>query len=276
MKRLAVVSDLHCGSIYGLLPPDFLTFEGVPKLQNAGQKYLWECWLNFCGIVEDFDPHAVIVNGDDVDGLQRKNDGSELSLTNWKDQKDAAIKTLKVLRSVTRKAKWYFTQGTPYHTGHFGDAEEDIAEAMDATAYPSLGTGKLCRETLTLAVDGGVIIEAAHHISTASVYKTTPLEKEMQATWMNVVNNECPLPDLQIRSHVHNYSNVEQGLGRAITTPCWQLQTRYARKKSVHRLMPHIGGVLVEADYQAKKRGTSACQVRREIYKLPPVKIAQL
>jgi hypothetical protein len=276
MKRLAVVSDLHCGSIFGLLPPDFLTFEGVPKLQNAGQKYLWECWLDFANRVEDFDPHAVIVNGDDVDGLQKKQHGAELSLTNCKDQRDAAIATLRVLRSATRKAKWYFTQGTPYHVGNFGSAEEDIAAAMDATRYPSLGSGKLCRETLTLEVDGGVIIEAAHHISTATIYKATPAEKEMQATWMDAVNNGTPLPDLQIRSHVHNYTNVEQGMGRVVTTPCWQLQTRYARKNSVHRLQPHIGGILIEADYQAKKRGNSACQVRREIYKLPPVKIAQL
>jgi hypothetical protein len=44
MKRIAVVSDLQCGSIFGMLPPDFMTGEGVPKLQNPGQRYLWECW----------------------------------------------------------------------------------------------------------------------------------------------------------------------------------------------------------------------------------------
>src|SRR5215469_6241546 len=130
MKRGVCVSDLHSGSSYGLLPPDFVTFDGVPKLLNSGQEYLWKCWLDFCNRAEAFDPDFVIVNGDDVEGLQRKQDGAELCLSNWKDQRDASIKTLKVLRSVTHRAKWYFTKGTPYHTGHFGEAEEDIAEAM--------------------------------------------------------------------------------------------------------------------------------------------------
>src|SRR5262249_8643486 len=143
MRRGIVVSDTHCGSFYGLLPPDFLTFEGVPKLQNVGQQYLWKCWLDFSIRAEEFKPDFVIANGDLVDGLQFKNHGAELSLSNWKDQRDAAIKCLKVLRSVTRKAKWYFVQGTPYHVGNFGEAEEDIAEAMGATPYPSVGTGKL-------------------------------------------------------------------------------------------------------------------------------------
>jgi hypothetical protein len=272
MKKLAVVSDLHCGSFYGLLPHDFITFEGVPKLQNIGQKYLWECWLDFVTRVEAFAPDAVIVNGDCVDGMQRKSHGAELSLSSWKDQRGACIQTLKVLRSVTRKAKWYFTQGTPYHVDHFGDAEEDIAEAMDATPYPCYGSGKLCRETLTLRVDG-LIVEAAHHIGFASVYPTTPIQKEILATLLDVVVNGVPQPDLQIRSHVHNHTYVMQNRCHMLTSPCWQLQTRYGRKNSVHRLKPHIGGLLIEADYKAKE---NPFRIRYEGYKLPDIEIAEL
>src|SRR6266446_4517300 len=32
------------GSVYGLLPPDFVGSDGSEKPQNEGQKYLWECW----------------------------------------------------------------------------------------------------------------------------------------------------------------------------------------------------------------------------------------
>ena len=266
MKRGIAVSDLHCGSFYGLLPPDFITFENVPKLQNAGQRYLWECWLDFCTRAEDFKPDFVLVNGDCVDGLQRKNYGAELSLTNWKDQRDAAIKTLKVLRSVTRKAKWYFTQGTPYHVGNFGEAEEDLAEAMGGSKYPSVGTGKLCREVLTLDING-FILEAAHHIGFASVYTSTPLEKEIVATKLHA----SEIPHLQIRSHVHNYRNLEHGRGRIVTTPCWQLQTRYARKSSVHRLKPHLGGTYIQIDTKTKRS-----EVWAELYEVPSVEIAKL
>lgn len=35
-KCILVVSDLHSGSIYGMLPPDFATQDGAPKIPNAG------------------------------------------------------------------------------------------------------------------------------------------------------------------------------------------------------------------------------------------------
>ena len=267
MKRGVVVSDTHPGSFYGLLPPDFITYEGVPKLQNKGQEFLWKCWLDFANRVERFEPHFVIVNGDIVDGPQRKQHGAELSLSSWRDQKQASIACLKVLRSVTRKAKWYFTQGTPYHTGHFGEAEEDIAEAMGATPYPSVGSGKLCRETLTLDVDG-VIVEAAHHISFAAVYPATPMEKEAKSSLLAQV-----VPDLMIRSHVHRHKQIDN---RIVTTPCWQLQTRFGRKNSVHQVVPSIGGTYIAIDPSAKKSGHTPCKIDFELYELPPVGIAKL
>jgi hypothetical protein len=271
MKKGIVVSDIHCGSMYGILPPDFVTFEGVPKLQNPGQEYLWKCWLDFVNRVEHFEPDFVIVNGDAVDGPQKKSEGAELSLASPKDQKDAAIKTLRVLRSVSRKAKWFFTQGTPYHVGNYGASEEDIAEAMDATPYASLGTGKLCRETLRLPV-GDVLVEAAHHVSFSSTYKSTPLEKETQAHWMASATHGIVLPDIQIRSHVHHYRKLETSTGLILTSPCWQLQTRYARKNSTVRLLPDIGGVFLKI--HGKLKGEPWYEVHAERYKLPPMPIA--
>lgn len=264
-KRVVVVSDTHNGSFYGLLPPEFITYEGVPKLQNAGQEFLWECWLHFVNCVEEFSPHAVILNGDIIDGPQRKQHGAELSLPDARDQRRAAIATLKVLRSVTRKAKWYATQGTPYHVGHFGDAEEDIAEAMGCTPYPSVGAGNLCREVLRLDVDG-VILEAAHHIGFAPVNRSMPLERELRAAWAEPA-------DLMIRSHVHYHKMVDN---RAVTTPCWQLQTRFGRKSSVHHVKPSIGGTYIRIDPSAKKRGHTPCQVDWELYQTPALPVVKL
>lgn len=261
MKRGVVISDTHCGSFYGLLPPGFVTFEGVEKIINPGQQYLWECWLDFANRVEAFEPHFVIVNGDVIDGLQFKSHGAELSLHNWKDQRDAAIKTLKVLRSVTRKAKWYFTQGTPYHTGHFGEAEEDIAEAMAGVPYSSFGTGKLCREVLKLEVESGFHLLAAHHVSLASVYTTTPLLKESRAS--------RGAEQLHIRSHGHHCTEVMEDGVRTVMSPCWQLQTRYARKGGPQRLIPDIGGLFIEIN-----QGRST--VWPKLYSVPPLPVTKL
>lgn len=279
MKKGLVVSDIHCGSIYGLLPPGFVTFEGVEKKLNVGQQYLWECWEDFCNRAKEFKPDFVIANGDLVDGPQKKNQGSELSLITPGDQGRAATDTLRVLRKATGPAaKWYFTQGTPYHVGNFGDAEEEIAHQCTAEKYHSVGTGKYCREVLWLKVEG-VIIEAAHHVSgTTGLYRLTGIDREMQ--WSAMAGKDdlkgVPKSDLLVRSHLHHFVSGEHASKQGIITPCWQLQTRYARKHSVSRLLPDIGGILLTVDGEAKKRGEAPVSITKELYRLPTIRLTEL
>jgi hypothetical protein len=279
MKRGVVVSDIHAGSIYGLLPPGFITFEGVEKKLNIGQQYLWECWEDFCERVRTFKPDFVIANGDLIDGPQKKNHGSELSLITPGDQAKAAVETLRHLRKATGSApKWYFTQGTPYHVGNFGDAEEEIAHQCAAEKYSSVGTGKYCREVLWLKTEG-VIIEAAHHVSgTTGFYRLTGIDREMQ--WSAMAGKDdlkgVPKSDLLVRSHLHHFVSGEHASKQGIITPCWQLQTRYARKHSVSRLLPDIGGILLTVDGEAKKRGEAPVAITKELYRLPQIRLTEL
>ena len=279
LRRGVVVSDIHAGSIFGMLPPAFETFEGVSKPWNAGQEYLWKCWDDFTNRAHHFDPDFIVVNGDVVDGPQRKNQGSELSLIAPQDQVDAAIQTLQLLKSRIRpECKWYFTQGTPYHVGEYGGHEEAVAMALGGEKYFSVGTGRLCREILWLNVDG-VIIEAAHHISVAQgFYRLTPLDREMQWSAMSAKDSTQGVPriDLLIRSHVHYFSMGEHASKQGITTPCWQLQTRYMRKHSTTRMLPNIGGVFLEVDSEAKKRGEAPVKIIKELYSLPPIAATRL
>jgi len=278
MTKGVVVSDIHCGSIYGLLPPNFVTYEGVPKIINPGQEYLWDCWIDFCHRTQLFKPDFVIVNGDLVDGMQKKNHGAELSLLDWRDQGLAAKQVLGHLKkAVGPKAKWYFTQGTPYHVGNYGDAEESVAEAMGAEAYTSLGTGRLCREVLWLDVDG-VIVEAAHHITpTTGFYRLTAIDREAQWSAISAkdASKGVPKSDILIRSHVHNFSYGEHASKQILTTPAWQLQTRFMRHSSVHRMHPDIGGIFLEIDGKAKAKGEAPCHVRKEMYALPQVSVTK-
>lgn len=277
-KRGVVVSDIHAGSIYGMLPPNFKTFTGARIEQNTGQAYLWTCWIDFCERVADFKPDFVIVNGDVVDGDQRRNHGAELSLVSPEDQTKAAADVLQVLEKSAPGAKWYFTQGTPYHVGDWNIAEESVAANLSGEFYKSVGVGNRCREVLWLNVDG-VVIEAAHHIATnTGFYRLTALDREGQ--WSAISGKDeskgVPKADLLIRSHVHYFGYGEHASKQMITTPCWQLQTRYMRKNSVHRMHPDIGGVMVEVDSAAKERGNAPCRIIKELYKLPPVGMTRL
>jgi hypothetical protein len=264
-----------------MLPPDFKTFDDTPVSQTNGQRWLWDCWLHFAEKSGIFAPDFVIVNGDVVDGPQRKNEASELKLVSPNDQIRAATDVLLELKKMLPPVcKWYFTQGTPYHVGNWGAAEEAVAQNLGAEKYHSIGMGEFCKEVLWLHAGNGVIIEAAHHISTGvGFYRSTAMDRELQ--WSAMAGKDAskgiPKVALTIRSHVHNYTDVGHATKQGFTTPCWQLQTRYARKASVHRLHPDIGGVFMWVDEtKTDKRLCHPCRFEPETYDLPPVQVTNL
>jgi|SRR5579884_584196 len=275
-KCLLVVSDLHCGSIYGLLPPGFTTSDGRVVSPNAGQAYLWSCWSSLAEHVGKLKIAGVIVNGDVVDGRQQAQRGTELCLPMIEDQAAAAEACLKFLRKHTGSAKWYFTQGTEYHDAKAGREVEVVARALNARPYVGAGTGRYCREVLDLEVDG-VVSNFSHGISVSGgLYRATSPDRE--GVWSALAGKEGKVPkaDAVVRSHAHYFVHVEHESKHILITPCWQLQTRFMRRNSAYRMLPSIGAVLLWIDGGAKRRGDDPVRVQKILYPLPPIKTTVL
>lgn len=272
-KRGLVVSDIHCGSIFGMLPPDFLTSEGIIKPQNAGQKHLWKCWLHLLDLAAQANLDFIVVNGDVIDGTQRAQRGTELSLPLLVDQKEAAIATLLPLAPM---APLYFIQGTEYHDCKAGASVEEVAKSLNAVKYSGVGTGRYSRELLDLDVDG-VICNFGHGISVATgFYRATPADREGIFSALAGKEGKAPKADLVYRSHAHYFVHVEHSSKHIVISPCWQLQTRYMRKNSVYRMVPDIGACFVEIDGEAKKNGGDPVCVKKQLYPLPDLKPTKL
>lgn len=275
-KCVLVVSDLHCGSIFGMLPPGFTASSDVLIQQNPLQHYLWKCWEDYLGRVALIKDKvvAVVLNGDLVDGTQGAQRGTELSLPIPQDQGRAAIAVLAPLRALLDGAPWYATQGTDYHDGpRAGQMLEGVAESLRCLKYGSLvnGSGVFSREFIDLEVDG-VILNIAHSIGVSGgLYRTTAPDKE--AVWSALAGKAGKMPkaDAIIRSHAHYFCHVEHETKHACITPCWQLQTRFMRKNSVYRMLPTLGGVIVWLDGGLKKRGEDPIVIRKIVYDMPPV-----
>jgi hypothetical protein len=270
-KCILALSDLHCGSVYGMLPPDFVTSDDGAKKQNPGQRYLWECWTYLRDRIKGLPITAVVVNGDCIDGRQQAQRGTELALPMLEDQTAAAECCLKFLRPATGDAKWYFTQGTEYHDAKAGREVEVLARAMGATPYVGLGTGRYCREALDLEIDG-VITNFAHGIScSGGLYRATAPDRE--AVWSALAGKEGKMPraDCLVRSHAHYFVHLEHQTKHAVICPAWQLQTRFMRKNSVYRMLPDIGAVLVWIDGEAKARREDGVFVQKILFDLPKI-----
>lgn len=271
MPQVVVVSDLHVGSIYGLLPETFTTSGGTPSRPNTGQQYLLQCWKDFLSRVARLsDVAAVVVNGDIVDGSQRAQSGTEFSLPILQDQVEAAIRLLRPLLQAAKDAPLYLVAGTEYHDGRAAAFVEQIGRSLGAERYAGPGTGRYSREVLDLELDG-VVVNFSHGISVATgFYRATPADRE--GIWSALAGKEKMLPraDVVVRSHAHTFIHVEHASKHILITPCWQLQTRYMRKNSVYRMVPDIGGLVLHLDPAAKKAGEDPCQIQKMLYALPP------
>lgn len=273
-SRIGVVSDLHCGSIFGLLPPDFQSANGAIIKQNAGQEYLWQCWLDAAKWLGTLD--ALIVNGDVVDGPQPAQRAKEACLTLGQDQGRAATETLEPLIKATKPGKIYMIQGSEYHDDKSGEAVEGVAESIGACAYSGLGTGRFSREVLDLEIDG-VIINIAHGISTSvGFYRATALDREGIFSALAGKESKMPKADCVVRSHAHGFVHVEHESKHIVVTPCWQLQTRFMRRHSVYRMLPSIGSLLIDVDSDAKRAGQDPITIRKIVYALPKVRTVKL
>jgi hypothetical protein len=268
LKRIALIGDLHCGDYTGLWHPDYIV-EGGQWTNNPGQRYLYECWQDLLKwYPKKLD--AVIVNGDAVAGENLAERGAKLVTTDIKEQAYCASMLLDPLRN--RTDKFWVIRGTPYHENRKAEGPETLGDDLEATKWPD---GKWSGMWLVAQLDD-VILDVSHEIPFGFIYMSTALERE--GTWSRkdkAGKNTNGKRIVVIRSHRHEY-RIVGGLTRnlddiEISVPCFQLQTELAQRKSPNKLVPDIGGILLEID-----RGENGIRVLRRCYKHPVKEIIKI
>jgi predicted phosphodiesterase len=250
----------------GLCPPDVVLADGNPLILNKGQQYLYQCWQHLLEVSAEVKPDILIINGDLVDGEQRRSLGKEALSTMVTAQQKAAVSLLAPLARTAKEV--YVIHGSAYHDGAQGEFVEPIAEQLGAVGEHE---GWHARPFLDLDVDG-VLINVQHGIGTASgFYQSTPLDKEAMWSVVSGVDHDRPKADLIIRAHIHRFVHLEFPRRHVVVLPAWQLQTAYMRRRSYYRMLPDVGAVLFDIFPEAKRVGEDPIVVRKLLYTLPPI-----
>jgi len=205
MKKVVIISDLHCGSIYGLTPPKYFTDHHL-NIQS-------ESWLAYNKIARNWKkPDILICNGDMIEGTQSKQGGAELITPDRNVQCDMAIECINEF-----KAKQIFmTFGTAYHNGeNCEDFEYQIAKRVGATIE-----GRLFLEI------EGITFDVRHKVGNSTIPhgRATSLLKELAWDLIKEASGSGPKVDVIIRSHVHHNIWVEIPNKIAFITPALQAQ----------------------------------------------------
>lgn len=208
-KRVLILSDLHCGNIFGLTYPDY--FNHFREIQQVGWKFYTEN-IKKLGKID-----LCLVNGDILDGPGKKDTRQHIT-TDMKEQVDMAIEALKIVNT----KKFVFIRGTCFHTTTDRENEDDVAAHFDAEIADSK----------KIKVNN-CIIHCKHAVGKGStIYgSVTPLQSNSALQMLTDISANNELADIFIRSHIHEYNMVDRELFTAISTPALQFKgMAYGRK----------------------------------------------
>lgn len=242
---LAVVSDTHCGSYFGLCPPSiWLDWGGQYRALRRSQTWLWRSWQAYWQRIHEMrEEHQaelwVVLNGDLVEG-DHHNTGEIIS-RNWLHHRKIA---LEALEPYLRPARHLFvTKGTESHVGMSGLWDDVIAE--DLGAHPDEESGTAAWAWLELEAEG-VSFAFAHHgrESGREHLRGTgarSLASDLESYYLR--KHGRPPPQVGVFSHAHRKGDSGDNFEiRVYVTPCWQMSTSHGHKIRPGR-PPDIGGL---------------------------------
>jgi hypothetical protein len=213
MKRIVILSDLHCGHLAGLTPPGWqLPSRGEvddPRIQwGRLQRELYTWFSKELRALQPID--WLVVNGDAIDGRGSRSGGSELLTTDLDEQTRMAAACIEEAQA----ANHLIIHGTPYHVGPDGeDWESILAERVGGMAGG--------HEWLDV---NGCIFDFKHKIGSSGVPHGRHTAVARERLW-NVLWNErnwAPKARVIIRSHVHYHAFSGDPTHIAMTTPALQ------------------------------------------------------
>lgn len=234
-KRALIVSDLHIGSIYSLMPEEVILDQpNSPKpltiTPSKRQQILlneWDCMIDTIGKVD-----TCYVLGDCTDGTNYKSSG----LGCWTTDLNIQIREACNLLGRIKTNKYVVVQGSGYHVQENMSCDALVANELNAPFGTEL-----------IANLNGYRIHLAHEIG----YSTSPTSKAtaLQAEIANAVLNQDYYGkfDLIVRGHRHENMDLKTPWGHIIVVPGWKTRDEYAAKKGFKCGPGFIGYGLVTA-----------------------------
>lgn len=217
MKKLLILSDLHCGSELGLTPPSFFA-SARTKLGKAHR----EMWAFFRDQVRASGPHDIIVvNGDLIDGDGHFSGGTEELTTDRMRQAEMAASVIAQCASPQTKLI-LISYGTGAHTGRAEDFEDHVVPTLQMALTPLDCEAKIeIKSTLDFEVEG-VVFNIRHHIGRSTVphgRASAPLKELLWNELQAARGKRTKSADVLVRSHVHYFCFAGDRRSIAMTSP---------------------------------------------------------
>ena len=222
-ELLVAVSDLHCGSVVGLAPPETKMESGniVGFGKNLHQKWLWENWVSGIEKVKSIvgkSKAALLVNGDATEGVHHRNEADTIAAM-IETHLDMAETCLRPFLKICKSS--FVVAGTECHT-----------KGMETRLAQRLGSVCGLAKDKWLFEINGCLVDAAHHMTTTSraYLEASAMSILMGNARLNCLRSGHQIPKIFLRAHRHCGGFYSDGQGLYGVTGAWQFLTRHGFK----------------------------------------------
>ena len=212
MKRVVVISDMHCGHRAGLTPPKWQYGDGTGDDERSGfahnQRILWDWFTEKIDALRPID--CLFVNGDAIDGKGLRSGGTEQLEADRSKQAEMAAEVIDYIGA----DKIVMTYGTPYHTGQEEDWERVVSDRVNAEKIGGHEWPEV----------NGVIFDLKHKIGSSTIPhgRFTALARDALWNELWAIRKGQPKARVLIRSHVHYYVAIDTPQMVGMITPALQ------------------------------------------------------
>ncbi len=240
-KVIEIRSDIHDGSTTAVCSDDPYVAELDTVIKpNKLQQVLGQAWDD-CTDEMSKKADLLVINGEPMDGANKKQVGQQSWTTNIEDQMQDFMK----LAKRCNYNDIMFVRGSGYHVQVDGtNFEEVLANRMKALRYKSYG-GQGATDNYAFVECYGKLFNFSHHVgfNKWAAYRTTAIAREMAG--MHFEKDKLHPADVIVRSHVHYFVHVEFVNTHGFTTPAWKFPDSHLFRGGVAGTTPDIGSVEV-------------------------------
>ena len=243
---ILVINDIHVGSIHAICSAKPIA-EGKRYTPNKSQKILLKGFLQCLARFKDQAPDIIIINGEPIDGNNKKGFSKELWSQELVDQVRDFVKLFKLIPQKYRDpktnkifsanyeeakkvagavkiTKTYLTRGSSYHVDIEGTPiEEFVGDYIDAESINNLKASYHIQMRIN-----DKLLSFAHETGYSKNYPARGNRLAQEWTTHSATVHSKDRWDFSCRAHVHQIN--ERGLGskwRGISCPAWKYSLGY-------------------------------------------------
>lgn len=230
MKRLVVISDLHCGHRAGLTPPAYQYAEdGAGKRGGFAvlQRSLWKWYIEEISKLGTVD--CLVVNGDAIDGKGTMSGGRELITCDRDEQIEMASDCIAPFKA----KKIVVIEGTPYHTGKEESWESILALNLGCQMRDDAEKGASEFGAHVWVDVDGTVFDFRHKIGSLSIPHGRLTAPQRASLWNTIQAEKGIQPNAKVlvRSHVHYFTAAYDSRRLVVTTPALQTHSNFGSRE---------------------------------------------